>query len=246
MLRQDISYVDYNGNPRTITEYFHLNEAEIVELQTGSVNGIQADMQDAIISNDAGRVLDFIKMLIHRSYGKKSEDGIHFDKSEEILHKFITSAYYADFVLGLIENDGVKGQAFVTGVMPKALIDRATAQMQGQQPGEVDRTIYGQSAREAFAAAQAAKSPDISTLPFGQPNYPQVNNVPAPEPVAPAAVDNAYTSEQRQQFEAWVAQQTSQASQQSSAPVSPDTFRVPEEEPMQGLPRPPHEQMGNA
>ena len=77
MLKQTIKFKDYNDQDREITEYFHLNEAEIVDLQAKSENGIQADMQDAILSNDAARVLDFIKNLVHLSYGKKSADGIN-------------------------------------------------------------------------------------------------------------------------------------------------------------------------
>lgn len=255
MLKQDIKFTDYNGNERTITEYFHLNEAEIVELQAKSVNGIQAEMQDAILSNDAGRVLDFIKMLVHKSYGKKTADGLNFEKTDEILQKFITSAYYSDFLLGLIENNGLKGQEFVQGIMPAKLVERALAQVQGQNGGEPDRTVYGQSAREQFAAAQAAKqsAPDVnSPYPagaFGQPSYPQVSQqdlqVQQQEPAPQKTVADLDPNE-RARFEQWLAQkEAAEATQQAAAPASPDAFRVREEEPaVSGLPRPPHEQVG--
>jgi len=258
MLKQDIKFTDYNGNERTITEYFHLNEAEIVKLQASSPNGIQADMQDAILSNDANRVLEFIEMLVHKSYGKKSADGLHFEKSDDILQKFINSAYYSDFLLGLIEDNGAKGERFVQGIMPAKLVERALAQVQGQEGGEVDRTIYGQSAREQFAAAQAAKmegSVDVSTTqqpqPFGQPSYPQFNQSEQPplqvqNSEATTALDNA-SAEELARFREWQAQkEAAKATQTAAAPASPDAFRVREEEPLQGLPRPPHEQMGNA
>lgn len=251
MLRQDIKFVDYNGNERTITEYFHLNETEIIKMQAASVNGIQADMQEAVLSNDAARVYQFIEDLVHKSYGKKSQDGLNFDKSPEILNKFVTSAYYADFMLGLIENNGLKGQEFVQGIMPAKLVERAAAKVQGQDGGEVDRTIYGQSARETFAAAQAAKTEgafDVNTTQsqqgaFGQPTYPQFT-----QPEQPLKVqDNGPSDDELARFREWQAQQdAAKATQVSSAPVSPDAFRVREEEPMQGLPRPPHEQLGDA
>lgn len=260
MLKQDIKFVDYNGNERTITEYFHLNEAEIVDLQAKSVNGVQAEMQDAILSNDAGRVLDFIKMLVHKSYGKKTQDGLNFEKSDEILQKFITSAYYSDFLLGLIEDNGLKGQQFVQGIMPAKLVERALAQVQGQDGGEVDRTVYGQSAREQFAAAQAAKMEgaiDVNTVQpgaFGQPQYPQFAQQEQPlrvqqnEPqqAKPTSISDL-PPDQLERFQAWLAQkEAAEATQTSSAPSSPDAFRVREPEPQQGLPRPPHEQVGDA
>jgi hypothetical protein len=253
MLKQTINFTDYNGEPRSIVEYFHLNEAEIVDMQAKSPNGLEAEMQDAILSNDAGRVLDFIKNLVHLSYGKKSADGLNFDKSPEILHRFITSAYYSDFLLGLIEDNGRKGQEFVTGIMPAKLVERAMAQVQGQNAGQPDRTVYEPSARERFAAAQAAQagSTDANTAnpianAFGQPQYPQFQQPAQPEivvqenPVAPQG------NEDWQAFQQWKAQQTaSQATQTASAPASPDAFRVREPEPSQGLPRPPHEQVGD-
>jgi hypothetical protein len=233
MLKQDIKFTDYNGNEREITEYFHLNEAEIVELQAKSVNGIQAEMQDAILSNDAGRVLDFIQMLVHKSYGKKSPDGINFDKSPEILHKFVTSAYYADFLLGLIEDNGAKGQEFVTGIMPAKLVERAMAQVRGQNGGEPDRTVYQPGAREVFAASRSTPE-GVGT--FGQPTPPQ----PPAEPIAVQQNDDMA------EYHAWLAQKRAAESTTSTqaAPASPDAFRVREEDPNAGLPRPPHEQLG--
>ena len=255
MLKQDIKFTDYNNNERTITEYFHLNEAEIVELQAKSVNGVQAEMQDAILSNDAGRVLDFIKMLVHKSYGKKSQDGLNFEKSEEILNKFITSAYYSDFLLGLIEDNGLKGQEFVQGIMPAKLVERALAQVQGQNGGEPDRTVYGQSAREQFAAAQAAKqnpTPDVNSgYPagaFGQPSYPQPDlQVQRQEPAPQSKTVSDLSPEEKARFDQWLAQkEAEEATRSAAAPASPDSFRVREEDPNQGISRPPHEQMGNA
>lgn len=262
MLKQTIKFTDYEGRDREITEYFHLNEAEIVEMQAKSENGIQTDMQDAILSNDAGRVLDFIKMLVHKSYGKKSQDGINFDKSPEILQKFVSSAYYSDFLLGLIQDDGKRGQEFVQGIMPAKLVKRAMAQVQGQEGGEVDRTVYGESARERFASTQAASAESGAVVQtpvgaFGQPTYPQFSQ-PEPTPQvqenpnirqaqesAPTTLDTA-SPEQLARFREWQAQQeAAKTAQVSSAPVSPDAFRVREPDPDAGISRPPHEQLGN-
>lgn len=261
MLKQTIKFMDYNDPPREreIVEYFHLNEAEIVDMQAKSKNGIQAEMEDAILSNDAGRVLDFIKELVHRSYGKKSQDGLTFEKSPEILQRFINSAYYSDFLLGLIEDNGLKGQEFVKGIMPAKLVERAMAQVQGQDGGPVDRQVYEPSARERFAAAQAASSETGAVVQnpvgsFGQPQYPQFQQPSQTELAVqenPARTPQPYPGPQNDAewnaFQQWQAQQeAAKATQASSAPASPDAFRVREEEPLQGLPRPPHEQVGDA
>jgi hypothetical protein len=250
MLKQTISFTDYNDEPRTVVEYFHLNEAEIVDMQARSKNGIQEDMQEAILSNDVSQVLDFITGLVHKSYGKKSADGLNFDKSPEILHKFVTSAYYSDFLLGLIEDNGLKGQEFVRGIMPAKLVERAAAQVQGIPQPPLESRSYEPDARERFAQAQAAKVSDSTREEiqhyqnnpperFGQPDYPQVSVQEDPTPTAAPTPDQ----DQWNAFQQWQAQQEA-AKAAASAPVSPDAFRVREEEPqpLQGLPRPPHEQ----
>lgn len=214
MLKQTISYTDFNDEPRTIEEYFNLNEAELVDMQAHSERGIQADLEDAIKSNDVGQVLDFIKMLVLKSYGKKSADGIYFEKSEELTAKFVNSAYYSDFLLGLIENDGQKGIIFIQGIMPKKLLERATAQVQGQQ--------YAPDARGVFAQQQ-----EVARQLLLSQNTPAAPTEPAyPTPAAPVAAPQE-TAEERE-FREWKANRAAQA--------TPTQFRVPEEEPpLQGL-----------
>ena len=244
MLKQTIKFKDYNDQDREITEYFHLNEAEIVDMQAKSTNGIQADMQDAILSNDAGRVLDFIKNLVHLSYGKKSTDGVHFDKSPELLHRFVTSAYYSDFLLGLIQDNGAKGQEFVKGIMPAKLVERAMAQVQGENAAPLDSRTYAPDARDVFAAAQAAKTEGMVDVNTTQPVYPPqfaqeseakliVNQNPVSTQAEYPAPRNA---EEDAEFKQWLAQKEA-AKMAASAPASPDAFRVREVEPdpLQGL-----------
>jgi len=132
MLKQTITYTDFNGTPRTEDLYFNLTEFELVEIQSDSEKGIQADLQDAIRDKDLRRLLAFIKMLVNKAYGIKSEDGKHFEKSPEILQRFQNSALYSDLLLNLFEDEGTRAEKFITGLMPKELIARATAKAQGQ------------------------------------------------------------------------------------------------------------------
>jgi hypothetical protein len=219
MLKQVISFTDFNNQPRTVTEYFNLSEAELVDMQASSKDGIQVEMEDAIKSNDAKRVLDFITMLVHKSYGHKTEDGLRFQKSPQILQEFIDSAYYSDFLLGLIQDNGTKGEEFVRGIMPKKLLDRALAKVQGEETSQ-----YQPSAREQF---------DIRKEQANQPDYPRVNESPSPI----SAEQPGMSAEEKAEFAAFQAWKASR-----KAEASPDAFRVREEEPQNSLPRPPFEQ----
>lgn len=140
MLKHHLVYTDFNDNRREEDLYFNLTEAELVDIQANSNLGIQAELEAAIAENDVKKLLDFIKMLVHKSYGVKSEDGRHFRKSAEITEDFVNSAAYSDLLLSLFQDGGKRGVTFITGVMPADLVARATAQSQGQTPllGQTD------------------------------------------------------------------------------------------------------------
>lgn len=165
MLKQTINYTDFNGVERTEDLYFNLTEFELVDIQTSSERGIQAEMEDAVKANDLRRLLDFIKMLIHKSYGVKSADGRHFEKSPEILNHFVNSAYYSDLLLNLFQDEGARAIQFITGLMPKDLIERAAAKSQGQTGVP---STYAPSARERnaqFVAGQNIPQPTFEEAP---------------------------------------------------------------------------------
>jgi len=156
MLKQNITYKDFNGTQRTEDLYFNLTEFELVELQAGSEKGIQADLQEAINNKDIRALLAFIKMLVNKAYGIKSEDGRHFDKSEEITRRFENSALYSDLLLHLFEDEGARAEKFITGLMPADLIARATAASQGKSSGVPEG--YLPDARELAARHRAQQN----------------------------------------------------------------------------------------
>lgn len=152
MLKQTITYTDFNGTQRTEDLYFNLSEFELVELQAQSERGLQADLQEFIASKDIRQLLAFIKMLVNKAYGIKSEDGRHFEKSDEITRRFENSALYSDLLLHLFEDEGARAEKFITGLMPKDLIARATARSQATSEG------YLPDARELAARHRAQQN----------------------------------------------------------------------------------------
>lgn len=232
MLKETIHYEDFNGTKRTTTQYFHLNEKEVIDLQAHSEHGLQFEMEEAIRSNNPGRALDYITNLVHLSYGVKSQDGEQFTKSPEILANFVNSAYYSDFIVGLLQDNGLKGQEFISGIMPKKLVDRATAQANGQNvsvdgtvPKEnYESTVYAPSARENFAN-RTQPTPPSEFVP-SEPTQIQI-----PQPVAPAPQEDP-------EYQAYLAEKRRREAEAQQA-----DFRVPaEDDQVIGLPRPPHEQ----
>lgn len=148
MLRQEITYKDYNGNTRTEIHHFNLTEDDLLMMELSYEHGLQFEMQSALDGKSYKELLVFIKNLISKSYGIKSEDGRFHRKSPEIIADFENSALYSDFLLSLFEDKGAKGQAFITGLMPAELVRKAEAKATGV------KSDVEPNARERFEAHQ--------------------------------------------------------------------------------------------
>lgn len=156
MLKKEITFEDFNGEEKKTTLYFNLTEAELIDFETETPEGVENRMQRLVDSKDTREILVFIKELIARSYGIKSPDGNYFHKDEKIVRDFQNSAMYSGLLLGLFDNGGEGITAFITGIMPTDLIARATAQLQAEGkpvPGQPEKQ-YAPSAREQFAQSQ--------------------------------------------------------------------------------------------
>lgn len=206
MHRHPITYENFNGEPRQKDLYFNLTEAELTKMQKDylHVGGIQVVMQAAIDSGDTRKLLDFFELLVHRSYGIKSEDGELFNKSPQIMADFENSAFYSPLYMSFFQDEGRVGQEFIKKVMPKELINKAEANVRGETNAQLHGAAvaeasqaYQPSAREQFAQAQQPVQqapivvPEQYQQPVQQPQqaYPQ----PAQQDFRTPAVDpNGY------------------------------------------------------
>lgn len=118
MLKKTITYIDYNGNERTETHYFDLNEVEATEMELSVEGGMSKKLEAIAKSEDKAAMFQFFKELIAKSYGVKSEDGRRFVKSEQITEEFIQTRAYVALIMELAQ-DGDKLAAFFNGVIPK-------------------------------------------------------------------------------------------------------------------------------
>lgn len=125
MIKQTIDYLDYNGKGQRDELYFNLTEFEVIEIQVASPLGIHGDLRRAIDEEDNQGVLNFVKILVHNGYGIKSADGKHFEKSPEILNRFLNSAAYSPFIMDLFTDIPGKLVPFVNNLIPDSLIERA-------------------------------------------------------------------------------------------------------------------------
>ena len=129
MLKKVVNYEDFDGNQRTETHWFNLNRVELTEM---AIN-LPDDVSDAI-GDDPSKVdeekaalrivgclgkqgvLDFIKELIKKSYGVKSEDGKRFNKSPELFQEFSETLAYESIMMEFMTDQKAAAE-FVNGVI---------------------------------------------------------------------------------------------------------------------------------
>lgn len=120
MISKTITYEDFNGVQRTEKFYFHLTEAELMELQTSHSGGFSAYVQRLTETEDQAEIVALFKKIIAMSYGIKSDDGRRFQKSEEITKEFMETNAYSELFMELASNAEAAVE-FVNGVVPAKL-----------------------------------------------------------------------------------------------------------------------------
>lgn len=128
MLKKTITYEDFNGVERKEDFYFNLSKAEIMEMQFGTVGGLDVMLKKIIDAKDVKSIMDTFKMLILKAYGIKSDDGRRFIKSEEISKEFEQTEAYSILYMELASDDNAAAE-FVNGIIPKDVATEVSKQM---------------------------------------------------------------------------------------------------------------------
>lgn len=117
MLKKTITYKDYDGNDRTEDFYFNLSKAECMEMELSTNGGMEQLIRRIVSEKDSAKIVKLFKELILKAYGKKSLDGKHFFKSEEISNEFAATEAYSELFMELATDVDAAGK-FVAAVMP--------------------------------------------------------------------------------------------------------------------------------
>ena len=120
MIEWPVTYTDYNGETVSEDYYFNLNKAELIQMQFDA-NGTYAGFIQRIVDDRDYKMLgkEFRKIILD-AYGKKSDDGKHFRKSQEMRDEFEQSEAYATIYYELL-SDTDKMAKFIQGVLPADL-----------------------------------------------------------------------------------------------------------------------------
>ena len=117
MLKETITYEDFNGNQITEDFYFNLTKAEVIEMEFSENESLSKKLNDIIESLDRKQIIETFKEIILSSYGVKSEDGKRFIKNDELREAFAQSNAFSELFTKL-STEADAAAAFVTAVIP--------------------------------------------------------------------------------------------------------------------------------
>lgn len=116
MIKKTITYSDYNGNSYTEDFYFNLSKGELIEMECGVKGGLTKKLEAISKSSDPTLIMPMFKEIILKSYGKKSDDGKRFIKSQEIVDEFVQSEAYSELMVELMRDENAASN-FVNGLV---------------------------------------------------------------------------------------------------------------------------------
>lgn len=116
MYKKTVTFMDYNDNERTQDFFFHLSDAEILEMELSMTGGLTETIQRIISTQDAPAIVKIFKDLVLKSYGEKDLDGVHFNKSEAISEAFSHTPAYSIIFMELA-TDADAAAEFVNGIV---------------------------------------------------------------------------------------------------------------------------------
>ena len=129
MLKETITYEDYNGVSRTEDFYFNLDEAEVAEMEMSTEGGMAEMIQRIVAAKDTAAIIKVFKDMILKAYGQKSLDGKKFIKEDQngyrLANDFKQTKAYSQLFMKLA-TDSDAAARFVNGIMPNKKTDKAS------------------------------------------------------------------------------------------------------------------------
>jgi hypothetical protein len=129
VLKKTVTYEDFSGQEVTEDLFFHLTQAELIEMQMSEKDGLDAVLQRIIEAEDGKSIIAEFKKIILAAYGVKSEDGRRFIKTQELRDAFESSEAYSTLFMELV-TDAEKAAEFTNGIVPAKVVEQATAAIQ--------------------------------------------------------------------------------------------------------------------
>lgn len=142
-----LTFEDFNGNTQTRDLHFHLSKTDLIKLAAAMDSDSRKDLADRLtqrakedakngVTTDLSAteivgIADMLDIIIMAAYGIKSEDGMRFDKSDEIREAFKASPMYSELFMSITQ-DQQSLNNFMNQVLPKDVRETLVAELNKQ------------------------------------------------------------------------------------------------------------------
>ena len=120
MIKQTVTYKDFNGDEQTDDLYFNLTPEEVVSLQFSAKGGLDVVLDKIIKTDDTVKLMPLFKSIVDIAHGERSADGKNFYKDEQTLREFKSSGAYSELIVMLVTDPKIATE-FTNGIMPEGL-----------------------------------------------------------------------------------------------------------------------------
>lgn len=173
MLKKEIAFEDFDGNPQRKIYYFNLTKTELIKMEITGTGGSMGEFVKRIIdAKDNRELVEVFDKIILGAVGRRSDDGERFDKSPEIAENFKCSAAYDALFIEFVTNSGAAAD-FINALIPKG-IEEVAAKILAANPVTVSMDVDD----PAFQALQL-KANESRAQGFNPPPPPAVHSTPS-------------------------------------------------------------------
>lgn len=118
MIKQHVSYEDYDGNKVEKDVWFHLNKSDLAKMSLGFDNGLIEGLTELQQKGDKKAVAEFIDNLLVNAYGVRKPGSDVFLKTPEIKEDFQYSLAHDEILMMLLGGEDDEIINFIVGIMP--------------------------------------------------------------------------------------------------------------------------------
>lgn len=118
MIKQHVSYEDYDGNRVEKDLWFHLNKSDLAKMSLGFDNGLIEGLTELQQKGDKKAVAEFIDNLLVNAYGVRKPGSDVFLKTPEIKEDFQYSLAHDEILMMLLGGEDDEIINFIVGIMP--------------------------------------------------------------------------------------------------------------------------------
>lgn len=118
MIKQHVSYENYEGEIQEKDLWFHLNKSDIAKLGLKYENGLIDGLTELQKKGDKPAIAEFIDNLLVTAYGERVPGSDVFKKTPEIRENFQYSLAHDELLMMLLGGEDDEIINFIVGIMP--------------------------------------------------------------------------------------------------------------------------------